>query len=636
MTLTPIRPVADALFPEQQRLEVELLLGEPVLRPQDLERADHRLMADDQPIRVERWRELGCLPLQQNGQALQVAIPTHWGPASQQSLAEELTDAGLTASFNLALASDLSERLENLETTPVPGDAPSATAVSSVRGIDDSDTDDFHLDDDNEEDNEGNGHEDHVAYTIQPRSLIEDLAISTGGSELREVTDDLQELEISSESANASPIVSLVDRILIEALSAGASDIHIEPQEHALEVRFRQDGVLQKHFEDLPKSLIPAVTSRFKIMADLDIAERRMPQDGRIRRTFRGRKMDFRVSTLPTRLGEKVVLRLLDSGATQLGLDTLITDPQAREVVRNLGSKPFGMILVTGPTGSGKSTTLYSLLAERNNPTINISTVEDPIEYTLKGITQTQVNRDKGLDFSVALRAFMRQDPDVLLVGETRDLETAKTAIEAALTGHLVLTTLHCNDAPSAIARLDEMGVEPFLVSASLLGIVSQRLLRRVCVHCRQSYRPTPEELGRFGLLAGRETNVTFFRANKQPPGGPHACPICQGSGYKGRVGVYEVLRINEEIAAAIAKRATTDVLRRLALESGMKTLLGYGLDLVRNGDTTLEEVERMLLTDTGLESERRARMLSTLTCAGCGAGLREEWLECPYCLQSR
>ncbi|MCT0224269.1 GspE/PulE family protein [Synechococcus sp. CS-1328] len=634
MTLTPTRPVAEAQSPEQQRLEVELLLGEPVLRPEDLERADHGLLADDQPIRFTRWKELGCLPLQRDGQTLQVAIPTHWGPASQQSLAEELTGAGLTASFNLALASDLSERLENPEAATSP-EAPTsaiAAAAAITNGMDSRGADAFDFDDDGEDE----GSEDQANFTIQTRSLIEDLAISMGGSELKEVKDETQELEVNSESANASPIVSLVDRILIEALSAGASDIHIEPQEHALEVRFRQDGVLQKHFEDLPKSLIPAVTSRFKIMADLDIAERRMPQDGRIRRTFRGRKMDFRVSTLPTRLGEKVVLRLLDSGATQLGLDTLITDPQTREVVRSLGSKPFGMILVTGPTGSGKSTTLYSLLAERNNPTINISTVEDPIEYTLKGITQTQVNRDKGLDFSVALRAFMRQDPDVLLVGETRDVETAKTAIEAALTGHLVLTTLHCNDAPSAIARLDEMGVEPFLVSASLLGIVSQRLLRRVCVHCRQSYRPTPEELGRFGLLAGRETKVTFFRANKQPPTGPHTCPICQGSGYKGRVGVYEVLRINEEIAAAIAKRATTDVLRRLALESGMKTLLGYGLDLVRNGDTTLEEVERMLLTDTGLESERRARMLSTLTCSNCGAGLREEWLECPYCLQSR
>jgi type IV pilus assembly protein PilB len=293
------------------------------------------------------------------------------------------------------------------------------------------------------------------------------------------------------------------------------------------------------------------------------------------------------------------------------------------------------MILVTGPTGSGKSTTLYALLAERNDPAINISTVEDPIEYTLKGITQTQVNRDKGFDFSSALRAFMRQDPDVLLVGETRDLETAKTAIEAALTGHLVLTTLHCNDAVSAFARLDEMGVEPFLVSASLLGVVSQRLLRRVCNHCRIPYRPSEEELARFGLLASREAEITFYKALRTNPG-PDACPHCQGNGYKGRVGVYEILSMNDNLAAAVAKRATTDVMRRLALENGMKTLLGYGLDLVREGHTTLDEVERMLLTDTGLESERRARALNTLTCTGCGAGLQDDWLECPYCLTTR
>ena len=293
------------------------------------------------------------------------------------------------------------------------------------------------------------------------------------------------------------------------------------------------------------------------------------------------------------------------------------------------------MILVTGPTGSGKSTTLYSLLAERNEPGINISTVEDPIEYTLPGITQCQVNREKGFDFSTALRAFMRQDPDVLLVGETRDLETAKTAIEAALTGHLVLTTLHCNDASSAIARLNEMGVEPFMVSASLIGIVSQRLLRRVCRSCRKSYHPTEKELGRFGLMAHTETGVTFFKAHhhgqeKQP------CPNCQGSGYKGRVGVYEVLRMNEELATAVAKGATTDLVRRLALEAGMKTLLGYSLDLVREGHTTLEEVGRMILTDSGLESERRARALSTLTCKVCGGGLQDGWLECPYCLTAR
>ena len=429
--------------------------------------------------------------------------------------------------------------------------------------------------------------------------------------------------------------MTLVDRILLQAMAVGASDIHVEPQQKGLRLRFRQDGVLQQYVEPLPSRLVPAVTSRFKILADLDIAERRQAQDGRIRRKYRDRVIDFRVNTLPSRFGEKVCLRLLDSGATQLGLDKLIDDPDALALVRELGSKPFGMILVTGPTGSGKSTTLYSLLAERNDPGINISTVEDPIEYTLPGITQCQVNRDKGFDFATALRAFMRQDPDVLLVGETRDLETAKTAIEAALTGHLVLSTLHANDAPSTIARLDEMGVEPFMVSASLIGIISQRLLRRVCSHCREPYRPEERELGRFGLMASREADVTFYRAHHHGPN-ELVCPHCQGSGYKGRVGIYEVLRIQEDMATAISKGASTDVIRQLALESGMVTLLGYSLELVRRGETTLEEVGRMVLTDSGLESERRARALSTMTCEGCGAGLQEGWLECPYCLTPR
>lgn len=444
-----------------------------------------------------------------------------------------------------------------------------------------------------------------------------------------------EDLEQSLRDSETSPVVNLVNRILLQALQLGASDIHVEPQQAGLQVRFRQDGVLQSYSEALPSRLVPAVTSRFKIMADLDIAERRQAQDGRIRRRFQERTVDFRVNSLPSRFGEKIVLRLLDSSATQLGLDTLITDPTALELVRNLGAKPFGMILVTGPTGSGKSTTLYSLLAERNDPGINISTVEDPIEYTLPGITQCQVNRDKGFDFSTALRAFMRQDPDVLLVGETRDLETAKTAIEAALTGHLVLTTLHCNDAPSAIARLSEMGVEPFMVSASLIGIVSQRLLRKVCHHCCESYQPDASELGRFGLMTHNEADVRFVRAHHHDGDG-QACPHCQGSGYRGRVGVYEVLRMNEELATAVARGATTDVIRRLALESGMTTLLGYSLELVRRGQTTLEEVGRMILTDAGLESERRARALHSLTCEGCGGGLQEGWLECPYCLTPR
>ena len=474
-----------------------------------------------------------------------------------------------------------------------------------------------------------------MAGSVGRSSLFGDIDLGPNSISQQEIPNPAEDLEASSQDSALSPVMSLVDRILIEALTHAASDIHVEPQEDGLLIRFRQDGVL-RNVEKLPRTLTPAITSRFKIMADLDIAERRLPQDGRIRRKFRGRTMDFRVSTLPSRHGEKVVLRLLDSGSTQLGLDLLITDPEARASLRELGSKPFGMILVTGPTGSGKSTTLYALLSERNQPGINISTVEDPIEYTLRGITQTQVNREKGLDFSTALRAFMRQDPDVLLVGETRDLETARTAIEAALTGHLLLTTLHCNDAASAFARLDEMGVEPFLVSASLLGVISQRLVRRLCPECRRPYHPDSEELARFGLVASDESEITFFSATTVPAGDEGCCENCQGRGYAGRVGVYEILRMNESLSSAVAKRASTEELRRLALEGGMKTLLGYGLDLVRQGLTTLEEVERMLLTDTGLESERRARALSTLTCSGCGAGLQDAWLECPYCLTVR
>ena len=610
MTRSPSRPVPLPNSPEQQRLELELLLGEPVLSSSQL-KPD---LLGELVLPMHRWQQLGACPTAppQEGE-LWLAIPHQWNEEQKQRLSVELAGHNLRPRFQLALAEDIQTALERVPSQPVAEPAVAAPAAAPASAP--------------------------APRSNQPRSLTKDLSLPNTGGELQEVSD-LEDLEISaaeaSTSANASPIVSLVDRILIEALTSGASDIHIEPQEQALEIRFRIDGVLQKNFEDLPRSLTPAVTSRLKIMADLDIAERRLPQDGRIRRMFRGRKMDFRVSTLPSRNGEKVVMRLLDSGATQLGLDTLITDPHARQTLRDLGSKPYGMLLVTGPTGSGKSTTLYALLAERNDPGINISTVEDPIEYTLNGITQTQVNREKGLDFATALRAFMRQDPDVLLVGETRDLETAKTAIEAALTGHLVMTTLHCNDAASAIARLDEMGVEPFMVSASLLGIISQRLVRRVCINCRISYRPSQEELSRFGLVVSQEANVTFYRAKVTGNAVEDCCPACNGTGYKGRVGVYEILRMTDPIAAAVAKRQTTDVIRRMALENDMKTLLGYGLQLVREGHTTLAEVERMLLTDSSLESERRSRSLSTLTCSNCGAGLREDWLECPYCLTSR
>ena len=464
-------------------------------------------------------------------------------------------------------------------------------------------------------------------------SRIEDTAQQSASQQSS--TAQVPDLATTVAAEDTSPAVAMADKILMQALSQGASDIHVEPQEHHLVVRLRQDGVLQKTRNSLPRQMIPAITSRFKIMADLDIAERRLPQDGRIRRSFQGRTVDFRVSSLPSRHGEKICLRLLDHNTVQLGLDQLITNEAVRAAVQAMGTRPHGMVLVTGPTGSGKSTTLYALLALLNQPGINISTVEDPVEYTLPGITQTQVNREKGLDFAKVLRAFMRQDPDVLLVGETRDRETAKIAVEAALTGHLVLTTLHCNDAPSAIVRLQEMGVEPFLVAACLLGVVSQRLLRRVCPACAVPYRPQPEDLARLGLLASGDTDLRFYRACVSPPG-TAGCDQCGGSGYRGRVGVYEVLPVGEEIAAAVARGTTTDQLRRLAVAAGMTTLLGYGRELVLQGVTTLEEVERVLLTDVGLATERRARTLNSLNCPRCGAGLRDQWLECPYCLQQR
>ena len=451
------------------------------------------------------------------------------------------------------------------------------------------------------------------------------------------------DLEKSLGDAQGAPIINVVNRILIKALRDDASDIHIEPQEEYIRVRMRRDGVLQKAFDNLPIKIAPAIAARFKIIAELDIAERRMPQDGKIRRKYQGRNVDFRMSTLPSRYGEKVVLRILDNSATQLGLDKLISDPPSLEIVREMARRPFGLILVTGPTGSGKSTTLYSILAERNDPGVNIITAEDPIEYSLPGITQVQVIREKGMDFASILRSFLRQDPDVILVGETRDKETAKTAMEAALTGHLVLTTLHTNDAAGAIARLDEMGVEPFMISGSLVGVLAQRLMRRVCSECRIPYNPTQEELARFGLSANKEEEITFYKANSlQPEEIEEArkkgtlCSKCGGNGYKGRAGVYEIMQMTETLQTLINEGAPTERIKEAAVEEGMKTLLAYSLNLVREGYTTLEEVERVTFTDSGVEAEMKAKRKSSLTCSTCSAELKQEWLDCPYCLTPR
>ena len=625
MTLT--QSSSDANNGSRQRFELELLLQRAVPNPDQLNRSKDLLKDAVDGISPDGWKHLQSVPINSDSDHLDIAIPSHWRDEDWQRLIEQLPTQNRTIRLHPALEVDLQAALHNKEATSVTTEHNTASQEPLIAEV--------------------------ISEQLSPprdtaesTNATDSIDSFLGGFDTESVFDadpdenaslakDAIDLEASLNDAEASPVVALVDRILLQAMSVSASDIHVEPQQTGLRLRYRQDGVLQQYIEPLPARLIPAVTSRFKILADMDIAERRQAQDGRIRRRYKDQTIDFRVNTLPSRFGEKICLRLLDSNATQLGLDKLISDPQALALVRDLGSKPFGMILVTGPTGSGKSTTLYSLLAERNDPGINISTVEDPIEYTLPGITQCQVNREKDFDFATALRAFMRQDPDVLLVGETRDLETAKTAIEAALTGHLVLSTLHANDASSTIARLDEMGVEPFMVSASLIGIISQRLLRRVCDNCKEAYRPDELELGRFGLMASRETKVTFFKAH-HPEQQETICPNCKGSGYRGRVGVYEVLRVHEDMATAISRGATTDVIRQLALESGMVTLLGYSLELVRQGLTTLEEVGRMILTDSGLESERRARALSTMTCEGCGAGLQEGWLECPYCLRER
>ncbi len=452
----------------------------------------------------------------------------------------------------------------------------------------------------------------------------------------------VEDLDEKLSDAEEAPIIKAVNVILVKALTEGVSDIHVEPQEEFIRIRMRKDGVLQEYFR-FPKKVIPAITSRFKIIASLDIAERRQAQDGRIRKVFKGRTIDFRVNSLPSRYGEKIVLRILDSSSTQLGLDKLISHKPTLELVRETAGRPFGLILVTGPTGSGKSTSLYSILAERNDPGINISTAEDPIEYALPGITQCQVIREKDLTFASILRAFLRQDPDVLLVGETRDKETAKTAIEAALTGHLVLTTLHTNDAAGAIARLDEMGVESFMVSAALLGVVAQRLMRRVCSQCKVEYKPEPDEFRRYGMVPAQEEEFTYYRANTIPVDERESlaergelCRKCNGLGYKGRVGVYEFMKITENLQTLITQRAPTEQIKEAAIEEGMIPLLQYSLNLVREGHTTFEEVERVTFTDSGLEAEMKRQARQNLICRSCNAELQPEWVECPYCMTPR
>lgn len=414
-----------------------------------------------------------------------------------------------------------------------------------------------------------------------PAEMIQSLDAESSDKILHEIEETADILEADEEA----PVIKLVNLILFQAVKERASDIHIEPFSKELKVRFRIDGVLYHRF-DPPKRLQSAIVSRLKVMAKLDIAEKRLPQDGRIPIKIADKEIDIRVSIIPTSFGERVVLRLLDKSNLLLGLEEIGLAPDQLQAMDNLIHRPQGMILVTGPTGSGKTTTLYAALNRINSPDKNIITIEDPIEYQLTGIGQMQVNPKIGLTFAQGLRSVLRHDPDVILVGEIRDVETAEIAIQAALTGHLVFSTLHTNDAASAATRLIDMGIEPFLVASVVRAIIAQRLIRVICPECKGRYTPEPEVLAEIGLEA------------KQLPGGQlyygRGCPACAHTGFHGRTGIYEILNISEPIRQLIMRKIDSGTLARQAGEEGMRTLRADGLRQVIAGITTIDEVIRV------------------------------------------
>jgi general secretion pathway protein E len=398
-----------------------------------------------------------------------------------------------------------------------------------------------------------------------------------------EFTDaaDTDELDRLKDLASDAPIIRLVQRLINQAVEQRASDIHLEPVERGLVVRFRADGVLRE-IETQPKAVAAPTVSRIKVMAGLDIAERRMPQDGRIRVAVHGKDIDFRVATSPTIHGESVVLRILDRQDVQLDFGSLGFDSGLIETLRAAIARPFGIVLVTGPTGSGKTTTLYAALKELNQPERKILTVEDPVEYMLPGVNQVPVKPQIGLTFAHALRSFLRQDPDVIMVGEIRDRETAEVAIQAALTGHLLLSTLHTNTAAAAVTRLLDMGIDDYLITSTVHVVLGQRLVRRLCEHCRAPYDPSPDVLRRFSLKA----SGPWCRAV--------GCTACEGTGYRKRTTILEVLPMSEAIRAKVLERADAHSIEAVAIAEGMRTMLGHGLERVAAGETTLEEILRV------------------------------------------
>ena len=419
---------------------------------------------------------------------------------------------------------------------------------------------------------------------------LDSIDFETGQTEDVEVVEDNEEIDLTtlSRMSEDAPVVRLVNVLLVDALRRGASDIHVEPYEKELRIRFRIDGVLYDVMHP-PLKLRDALISRVKIMSKLDISEKRLPQDGRIKIKVkvdsRSRELDFRVSTLPTLFGEKVVLRLLDKQNLMLDMTKLGFEPESLTKFKRNISKPYGMVLVTGPTGSGKTNTLYSALQSLNTVQTNIMTAEDPVEFNLPGINQVQMKEQIGLNFAAALRSFLRQDPNIVLVGEIRDFETAEIAIKAALTGHLVLSTLHTNDAPSTISRLMNMGIEPFLVATSVNLIQAQRLIRRICKDCKQEHQMPAEALIEVGFTAEEAKTIKTYKGK--------GCATCNNTGYKGRIGLYEVMEITDEIRELILIGASALELRKKAIDDGMITLRESGLHKIRAGVTTIEEVVR-------------------------------------------
>lgn len=410
------------------------------------------------------------------------------------------------------------------------------------------------------------------------------------------IKDEVDSLESAEKGAaignlravsEEAPVIKLVNMLIVKAINERVSDIHIEPQEKELRARYRIDGVLKEVMRS-PKHIQAGVISRLKIMAGLDIAETRVPQDGHCDLNVSGNVVDFRVATLPTIYGERVVLRILKKESILLNLDDLGFLPDSLMKFKDAFDKPYGAVLVTGPTGSGKSTTLYAALNILNDNEKNIITVEDPVEYRLPGINQVQVNTKAGLTFAKVLKAVLRASPDIVMVGEIRDKETAQIAIEAALTGHLVLSTLHTNDAPGAISRLTEMGIAPFLTSSAIECVQAQRLARRLCPDCKEAYEPSLDALKRAGFPVDGKNRPTIYK--------PKGCPKCNGTGYKGRIGIYEVMPFSESIEELCVKRATTDEIKQLAISEGMKSLRQDGFEKVKLGITSLEEIMRVIV----------------------------------------